>query len=137
MAWGDHRLRRPRRAAARVQRPSCTGCVPGDHAELVGERVDLAAPCRAGVAHDGEDAYHRGPLQVLRQAGLVSARKDGTKVYYRLAGSNVAALWAELRDVDSTHLANVDRVRGAYLGRVAYVCHFAGWLADSLADTDS
>ena len=26
------------------------------------------------------------------QAGLVSARTDGTKVYYRLAGSDVAAL---------------------------------------------
>jgi len=58
-------------------------------------------------------------------------------VYYRLAGSDVAALWAELRDVASTRLANVDRVRGAYLGRVAYVCHCAGWLADSLADSES
>ena len=47
-------------------------------------------------------------------------------MYYRLAGSDVAALWAELRDVASTRLANVDRVRGAYLGRVAYVCHCAG-----------
>ena len=37
-------------------------------------------------------------------------------MYYRLAGSDVAALWAGLRDVASTHLANVDRVRGAYLG---------------------
>ena len=52
-------------------------------------------------------------------------------MYYRLAGSDVAVLWAELRDVASTRLANVDRVRGAYLGRVAYVCHCAGWLADS------
>ena len=55
-------------------------------------------------------------LQILKQAGLVSTRKEGTKVYYRLAGIDVAALWAELRDVASTHLANVDRVRGAYLG---------------------
>jgi DNA-binding transcriptional ArsR family regulator len=61
-------------------------------------------------------------LQILRPAGLVSARKDGTKVYYRLAGSDGAAL----RDVASTRLATVDRVRGAYLGRVAYVCHYAG-----------
>jgi rhodanese-related sulfurtransferase len=55
-------------------------------------------------------------LQVLKQAGLVSTRKEGTKVYYRLAGTDIAALWAELRDVASTHLAEVDRVRSAYLG---------------------
>ena len=55
-------------------------------------------------------------LQILKQAGLVSTRKEGTKVYYRLAGTDIAALWAELRDVASTHLAKVDRVRSAYLG---------------------
>jgi len=55
-------------------------------------------------------------LQILRQAGLVSTRKDGTKVFYRLAGGDVAALWAQLRDVASTHLADVDRARSAYLG---------------------
>ncbi|NIK60059.1 ArsR/SmtB family transcription factor [Kribbella shirazensis] len=55
-------------------------------------------------------------LQLLRQAGLVAARKEGTKVYYRLAGSDVAALWAQLRDVASAHDAQVDRARRAYLG---------------------
>jgi rhodanese-related sulfurtransferase/DNA-binding MarR family transcriptional regulator len=55
-------------------------------------------------------------LQILKQAGLVSTRKEGTRVYYRLAGTDIAALWAELRDVASTHLAEVDRVRSAYLG---------------------
>ncbi|GAA3152989.1 rhodanese-related sulfurtransferase/DNA-binding HxlR family transcriptional regulator [Kribbella aluminosa] len=55
-------------------------------------------------------------LQLLRQAGLVTARKDGTKVYYRLTGSDVAALWAQLRDVASEHVAEVDRARRAYLG---------------------
>jgi rhodanese-related sulfurtransferase len=55
-------------------------------------------------------------LQILRLAGLVSTRKEGTKVYYRLSGADVAALWAHLRDVASTHLAEVDRARAAYLG---------------------
>ncbi|WP_328988431.1 metalloregulator ArsR/SmtB family transcription factor [Kribbella sp. NBC_01245] len=55
-------------------------------------------------------------LQLLRQAGLVVTRKEGTKVYYRLAGTDVAALWAQLRDVASAHLAEVDRSRRAYLG---------------------
>jgi rhodanese-related sulfurtransferase len=55
-------------------------------------------------------------LQILRQAGLVSNRKQGTKVYYRLSGADVAELWARLRDVASAHLAEVDRARAAYLG---------------------
>jgi DNA-binding transcriptional ArsR family regulator len=55
-------------------------------------------------------------LQILRLAGLVSTRKEGTKVYYQLSGAEVAALWAHLRDVASTHLAEVDRARAAYLG---------------------
>ncbi|HEU4946991.1 MAG TPA: metalloregulator ArsR/SmtB family transcription factor [Kribbella sp.] len=56
-------------------------------------------------------------LQLLRQAGLVSTRKEGTKVYYRLTGTDVAALWAQLRDVALAHLADVDRARSAYLGK--------------------
>lgn len=70
---------------------------------LMGE---LAAPCRR-PQHSG--AVHRSQLHCPRQ-------EVRTKVYYRLAGSDVAALWAGLRDVASTHVANVDRVRGAYLG---------------------
>ncbi|WP_214317521.1 ArsR/SmtB family transcription factor [Nonomuraea sediminis] len=55
-------------------------------------------------------------LQVLRQSGLVATRKEGTKVFYRLAGDDVAALWATFRQVAATHLAEVDRAREAYLG---------------------
>jgi rhodanese-related sulfurtransferase len=55
-------------------------------------------------------------LQILKRAGLVSSRKEGTKVYYRLSGADIATLWVELRDVASNHLADLDRARGAYLG---------------------
>ncbi|MFD1932434.1 ArsR/SmtB family transcription factor [Nonomuraea mangrovi] len=55
-------------------------------------------------------------LQVLKQAGLVATRKHGTKVFYRLAGDDVAALWALLRQVGAAHLAEVERARAAYLG---------------------
>ncbi|WP_431896888.1 ArsR/SmtB family transcription factor [Nonomuraea sp. bgisy101] len=55
-------------------------------------------------------------LQVLKQAGLVVTRKHGTKVFYRLAGDDVAALWALLRQVGAVHLAEVERARAAYLG---------------------
>jgi rhodanese-related sulfurtransferase len=77
-----------------------------------GERsVELLA-ARAGLGLTTASNH----LQLLRQAGLVLARKEGTKVYYRLAGTDVAALWAQLREVASVHLAEVDRARRAYLG---------------------
>jgi rhodanese-related sulfurtransferase/DNA-binding transcriptional ArsR family regulator len=55
-------------------------------------------------------------LQTLRQAGLVATRRDGTKIYYRLAGPDVAALYALLRDVASARNAQAAAARDAYLG---------------------
>jgi rhodanese-related sulfurtransferase/DNA-binding transcriptional ArsR family regulator len=49
-------------------------------------------------------------LQVLRQARLVETRKQGTRVNYRLAGDEVAAFVAALRDLARARLAEVDRV---------------------------
>lgn len=55
-------------------------------------------------------------LQTLKQAHLVTTRRDGTKMYYRIAGSDVAALYALMRDVASEHLADVRAASTAYLG---------------------
>jgi rhodanese-related sulfurtransferase len=55
-------------------------------------------------------------LQILRHAGLVVTRKEGTRVYYRLAGADVAKLWSQLRGVAAAHVTGVDRARVAYLG---------------------
>lgn len=55
-------------------------------------------------------------LQTLRQAGLVATRRDGTRIYYRLAGPDVAALYALLGDVASTRSPQVAVSRDAYLG---------------------
>jgi DNA-binding transcriptional ArsR family regulator len=55
-------------------------------------------------------------LQSLRQAGLVRTRREGTTVHYRLAGDDVAGLYAAVRDVAIAHLADADRARAAYLG---------------------
>ena len=55
-------------------------------------------------------------LQTLRRAGLVATRRDGTKVYYRLAGDDVADLYHRLRKVAGAHVADVDVARTAYLG---------------------
>lgn len=54
-------------------------------------------------------------LQLLRQAGLVANRKEGHKVYYRLSGMDVSALFGSLRGVAERHLADVNRLVDDYL----------------------
>jgi rhodanese-related sulfurtransferase/DNA-binding transcriptional ArsR family regulator len=55
-------------------------------------------------------------LHSLKTAGIVATRREGTKVYYRLAGPDVADLYIRLRDVAAEHLAEVAVARDAYLG---------------------
>ncbi len=54
-------------------------------------------------------------LQQLRQAGLVVARKQGLKVYYRLSGDDVIRLFDAIRKAAERHLAEVDRLVNSYL----------------------
>ncbi len=53
-------------------------------------------------------------LQHLRRAGLVDARKDGKRVYYRLADEEVVALLVALRRIAERNLAEVDRLVSGY-----------------------
>jgi rhodanese-related sulfurtransferase len=55
-------------------------------------------------------------LQILRQAGLVASRREGTSVHYRLAGPEVFELWRTLRTLAASRLAEVERLTTAYLG---------------------
>jgi rhodanese-related sulfurtransferase/predicted transcriptional regulator len=55
-------------------------------------------------------------LQVLRQAGLVATRREGTWIYYRLAAPEVFDLWRALRTLAASRLAEVERLAAAYLG---------------------
>jgi rhodanese-related sulfurtransferase/DNA-binding transcriptional ArsR family regulator len=55
-------------------------------------------------------------LQTLRQAGLVATRREGKRIYYFLAGDDVAGLWADLRQVAQRHRPHTDIARRAYLG---------------------
>lgn len=76
-----------------------------------GERsVDaLAAMTGLSVANTSKH------LQALRQAGLVSARKEGVRVYYALAGSDVSLLLSALRGVAEHRAADVDKLRNDWL----------------------
>jgi rhodanese-related sulfurtransferase/DNA-binding transcriptional ArsR family regulator len=55
-------------------------------------------------------------LQILKAANLVSTRREGTKVYYRLAGTDVAQVLALVRAVAIAHLPDVEAAANAYLG---------------------
>jgi rhodanese-related sulfurtransferase/DNA-binding transcriptional ArsR family regulator len=71
-----------------------------------GERTVVALARATGVSVSNTSAH----LQVLRRAGLVEVRKQGTQVYYRLAGDEVASLLVAVRDLARSRLAEVDRV---------------------------
>jgi len=49
-------------------------------------------------------------LRVLREARLVSTRKEGTRVFYRLADDAVCDFFVNLRDLASDRYAEVDRI---------------------------
>jgi rhodanese-related sulfurtransferase/DNA-binding transcriptional ArsR family regulator len=55
-------------------------------------------------------------LRSMARAGLVTTRRDGTRIFYALAGDRVADLWAALRDVAGEHVAGLERLASAYLG---------------------
>jgi rhodanese-related sulfurtransferase len=77
-----------------------------------GERTVEALARVAGLGLSTASAH----LQTLKQAGLVATRRDGTRIHYRLAGGDVADLYARLRDVAAGHVADVNLAREAYLG---------------------
>jgi rhodanese-related sulfurtransferase/DNA-binding transcriptional ArsR family regulator len=53
-------------------------------------------------------------LQHLKRAGLVTSRRDGKFILYRLADENVLALMRALFDVGERNLAAVDRILESY-----------------------
>jgi len=77
-----------------------------------GERSvdELAAMTGLAVANASQH------LQALKQAGLVVARKEGQRVYYALAGDDVALLHQVLRRVAETRVAEVERLVRDFIG---------------------
>lgn len=77
-----------------------------------GERTVDSLARTAGLGLTSASAH----LQALKRTGLVSIRREGTRVYYRLAGDDVAKLYALLRDVAQIHIADTEHARVAFLG---------------------
>jgi DNA-binding transcriptional ArsR family regulator len=56
-------------------------------------------------------------LRLLAKSGLAHSRRDGRRIYYRLASERVGELWAAVRDVASRHVAEVGVLADEYLGQ--------------------
>lgn len=54
-------------------------------------------------------------LQVLKLANLVQTRREGTSVYYRLAGEDVAGLYGSMLSIAQRRIADVERALNAHL----------------------
>lgn len=77
-----------------------------------GERSVDALAAMAGMTAANASQH----LQALRRAGLVAARKDGQRVYYRLAGDDVVRLYDVLRIVAESRIAEVKQLVAEFLG---------------------
>jgi rhodanese-related sulfurtransferase len=55
-------------------------------------------------------------LHAMARAGLVTTRRDGTRIYYALASDQVAGLWGAVQQVAAEHVASLHRLAEAYLG---------------------
>lgn len=55
-------------------------------------------------------------LQILKEAGLVAATRNGTRVHYRLASPVVYRFWVALRSLAAERLPGVRDLVAAYLG---------------------
>src|SRR5215467_9675266 len=55
-------------------------------------------------------------LRAMARAGLLTTRRDGTRIFYKLASDRVGELWAAMRDVAAGHVAGLERLARAYLG---------------------
>jgi rhodanese-related sulfurtransferase len=89
----------------------------GRRAEIVdvlaqGERSveELAGEIDQSVANT---SHH---LQALLRAGLLSSRREGTRIIYALSNDRVAELWTALRDVAVAHVAGIEGLADSYLG---------------------
>ncbi len=89
-----------------------------------GRRTELIDVLEQGERHVDQLADEIGQsiantsfhLRALAAAGLVTTRRDGNRIYYRLTSSRVGELWSALRDVAASHHAGLDSLARAYLG---------------------
>jgi rhodanese-related sulfurtransferase len=77
-----------------------------------GERSvdEVASELKQSVANT---SHH---IRALAAAGLVRTRRQGTRIFYRLAGEAVEELWSAVQRVGTEHLAGIEQLVDDYLG---------------------
>lgn len=77
-----------------------------------GERSveSLAAEVHQSIANTSQH------LQVLKHAGLVTPRRNGTFIYYRLASPDVVGFWRALQGIARASRGDIERLVHEYLG---------------------
>jgi rhodanese-related sulfurtransferase len=87
------------------------------------ELLDLLAQGERSVEDLAETAQMKvsntsAQLRMLAGAGLVTSRRDGVRVFYRLADSGVTALIGQVQEFAAARLAEVEQAARSYLGDV-------------------
>jgi rhodanese-related sulfurtransferase len=89
----------------------------GRRAEIVDLLSQGARPVDQIAAEIGQSVANTSHhLRAMARTGLLSTRRDGTRIYYALASDRVGHLWAAIRDVAADHRAGLDRLATGYLG---------------------
>jgi rhodanese-related sulfurtransferase/DNA-binding HxlR family transcriptional regulator len=88
------------------------------------ELLDLLAQGERSVEDLAQTAQMKvsntsAQLRALAAAGLVTSRRDGVKIYYRLTDEQVAALVSRVQEFAASRLAEVEQAARTYLGDVA------------------
>jgi rhodanese-related sulfurtransferase len=87
------------------------------------ELLDLLAQGERSVEELAETAGMKvsntsAQLRILAGARLVASRRDGVRIYYRLADENVGTFVGEVQDFAASRLAEAEQAARRYLGDV-------------------
>src|ERR1700746_2363115 len=88
------------------------------------ELLDLLAQGERSVEELAEVAGMKvsntsAQLRALASAGLVASRRDGWRIYYRLADDDVCAFVGQVQAFAASRLAEAEQATRSYLGDVA------------------
>src|SRR2546429_7318048 len=107
--------------------PVYEGCPGGGRAGPTPPRLellDLLAQGERSVEELAQTAQMKvsntsAQLRMLAGAGLVASRRDGVRIYYRLADPQVTAFIGPVQEFAASRLAEVAHAARSYLGDVA------------------